>query len=401
MADVADGTGVVVLGRLATDPPVTEPEGFRSILNSALPRKRAISQLLVRDTTGRVLLCHLTYKRDWDLPGGVVEVGESPRAASGREIEEELALTIEPGRLLLTDWLPPWGGWDDAVCLVFDGGVHDPAILDAMVKEPREIQTAEFCSPDQVLERAADFTAAACSRRWTPPGPARPPTPSPAADPVDEPPGLPPNPGRQATPTVDNQRPPVVEQRGLDSARPPKRDQSRPQSTPSRDPGRPHTQATRSADRESEYPVASEDFDDGPVDHDAEHAARPRHRRVVRTGAHGQNAVRDGERHPSHRRERRIDRGIPPDIDHALDLAYDIQRRWRPGHQDLSVPSQQVRQAGDPSPARERVRHVTHPVHQARPPIGIEEGRGGVQRSVANRLQSPTTSRSPSARTHA
>ena len=159
MVDVPDGTGVVVLGRLATDPPVTEPEGFRSILNSALPRKRAISQLLVRDDAGRVLLCQLTYKRDWDLPGGVVEVGESPRLASGREIEEELALTIEPGRLLLTDWLPPWGGWDDAVCLVFDGGVHDPSILDAMVKEPREIQAAEFCTPLQVHERAADFTA--------------------------------------------------------------------------------------------------------------------------------------------------------------------------------------------------------------------------------------------------
>jgi RimJ/RimL family protein N-acetyltransferase/ADP-ribose pyrophosphatase YjhB (NUDIX family) len=159
MVDVDDGTGVVVLGRLATDPPVTEPEGFRSVLNSALPRKRGISQLLVRDTRGRVLMCQLTYKRDWDLPGGVVEVGESPQLASGREIEEELALKIEPGRLLLTDWLPPWGGWDDAICLVFDGGVHDPSILDDMVTEPREIRTAEFCTPEQVAERAADFTA--------------------------------------------------------------------------------------------------------------------------------------------------------------------------------------------------------------------------------------------------
>ena len=84
---------------------------------------------VVRDGHGRVLLCQLTYKRDWDLPGGVVEVGESPRLAVGREIEEELALAIDAGGLLLTDWLPPWGGWDDAVCLVFDGGVHDPAIL--------------------------------------------------------------------------------------------------------------------------------------------------------------------------------------------------------------------------------------------------------------------------------
>ena len=28
-----------------------------------------------------------------------------------------------------------------------------------MVKEPREIQAAEFCTPPQIHERAADFTA--------------------------------------------------------------------------------------------------------------------------------------------------------------------------------------------------------------------------------------------------
>jgi len=149
----------VVLARLRSDPPLTEPESFRSLLNSFLPRKRAIGQMLVRDQDGRVLLCQLTYKRDWDLPGGVVEVGESPRVAVGREIEEELAVEIEAGDVVLTDWLPPWGGWDDAVCLVFDGGVHDAAVLDAMVTQPREIRTAEFCTLEQVDERCADFTA--------------------------------------------------------------------------------------------------------------------------------------------------------------------------------------------------------------------------------------------------
>ena len=149
----------VVLARLRSDPPLSEPESFRSLLNSFLPRKRAIGQLLGRDTAGRVLLCQLTYKRDWDLPGGVVEVGESPRLAVGREIDEELALKIDAGDLVLTDWLPPWGGWDDAVCLVFDGGVHDAEILDDMVTQPREIRTAEFCTLEQVDERCADFTA--------------------------------------------------------------------------------------------------------------------------------------------------------------------------------------------------------------------------------------------------
>ncbi|MEP9385243.1 NUDIX hydrolase [Nocardioides sp. KR10-350] len=149
----------ILYARLATDVPVDQPEGFRALLNSFLPRKRAISQMLVRDPEERVLLCQLTYKRDWDLPGGVVEVGESPRVAVAREVEEELALTLDPGGLLLTDWLPAWSGWDDAVCLVFDGGVHDASLTEKIVHEAREIRSAEFCTVEQVRERAADFTA--------------------------------------------------------------------------------------------------------------------------------------------------------------------------------------------------------------------------------------------------
>jgi RimJ/RimL family protein N-acetyltransferase/8-oxo-dGTP pyrophosphatase MutT (NUDIX family) len=157
--DRPETTSYVILARLASDPPLTEPEGFRALLNSFLPRKRAISQLLVRDRDDRILICQLTYKRDWDLPGGVVEVGESPRLAAGREIEEELALTIAAGDLLLTDWLPPWSGWDDAVCLVFDGGAHDAAIAETVEKQTREIRHAEFATLEQVDQRCADFTA--------------------------------------------------------------------------------------------------------------------------------------------------------------------------------------------------------------------------------------------------
>jgi 8-oxo-dGTP pyrophosphatase MutT (NUDIX family) len=156
-----DGEAVdrIVYARLAHDLPAHEPEGFRALLNSFLPRKRAISQMLVRDHDQRVLLCRLTYKQDWDLPGGVVEVGESPQLAVAREVEEELALQIPAGRLLLTDWLPPWSGWDDALCLVFDGGEHDPSILDEVVRQEREIRDAAFCTVAEARERCADFTA--------------------------------------------------------------------------------------------------------------------------------------------------------------------------------------------------------------------------------------------------
>ena len=78
---------------------------------------------------------------------------------SRREVTEELALEIPAGRLLLTDWLPTWGGWDDALCLVFDGGEHDASITDAIVEQAREIRSARFCTIEEVRERAADFTA--------------------------------------------------------------------------------------------------------------------------------------------------------------------------------------------------------------------------------------------------
>lgn len=149
----------VVYARLTDDTPLERPEGFRSLLNSFLPRKRAIGQLLVRDPDDRVLLCSLTYKRDLDLPGGVVEVGESPHTAVAREVEEELGLRITPGPLLLTDWLPAWSGWDDALCLVFDGGVLDPADLDRVVLEERELRGVGFHDLDAVREHCADFTA--------------------------------------------------------------------------------------------------------------------------------------------------------------------------------------------------------------------------------------------------
>ena len=144
-----------------------EPEGFRALLNSFLPRKRAISQMLVRDHDGRVLLCRLTYKQDWDLPGGVVEVGESPQLAVAREVEEELALTIAAGRLLLTDWLPPWSGWDDALCLVFDGGEHDAVDPrrrgPAGARDPRRRSSARS---SRCASGAPTSPPGGSSRRW-------------------------------------------------------------------------------------------------------------------------------------------------------------------------------------------------------------------------------------------
>ena len=55
---------------------------------------RVAAGALFSDESGRVLLVKPTYKKTWDIPGGYVEPGESPRAACIREIREELGLSV-------------------------------------------------------------------------------------------------------------------------------------------------------------------------------------------------------------------------------------------------------------------------------------------------------------------
>ncbi|WP_207755627.1 NUDIX domain-containing protein [Nonomuraea cypriaca] len=91
------------------------------------------------------------YKPDWDLPGGMAEAGESPAAAARREIKEELGLHLEVGQLLVVDWVPAHGPWDDSLMFVFDGGTvtGDQAralqVVDEELAELRLAEPAEAC----------------------------------------------------------------------------------------------------------------------------------------------------------------------------------------------------------------------------------------------------------------
>ena len=148
-----------LLARIAGDPPATSREGFIALLNAGLPTKRVIAQGRLRDEDGRILLCQLTYKREWDLPGGVVEVGEAPAAGLAREIHEELGVTVEVGDLLTVNWLPAWRGWDDACIFLFDLGRVDASFTDTIKLQPTEIVSVEWCDADAVRAHAAAAAA--------------------------------------------------------------------------------------------------------------------------------------------------------------------------------------------------------------------------------------------------
>ena len=133
------------------------------ILNERLPKKRVIAQGVLRSPDGWVLLCELTYKKDWDLPGGVVDPDESPAHCVVREIDEELGIEVTVHGLLAVNWLPPYRGWDDALLCLFDLGVVDPAILEHATLLRREIRGAHWVGPGALADHVAPYTAAMLS----------------------------------------------------------------------------------------------------------------------------------------------------------------------------------------------------------------------------------------------
>lgn len=150
----ADEPDRALLARLSDDPPAASREGFIALLNAGLPTKRVISQGLLTDQDGRILLCRLTYKPEWDLPGGVVEVGEAPAAGLVRELQEELGITVTVRDLITVNWLPAWRGWDDACIFLFDLGTVDADITESMTLQPTEIVGVEWCGPADIDRHA-------------------------------------------------------------------------------------------------------------------------------------------------------------------------------------------------------------------------------------------------------
>lgn len=154
----ADGIPVDLarMARLRDDPAPGEPGAFLGMLNATLPRKRLIVQGVADDGAGSVLLCELTYKQQWDLPGGVAEPSESPVTSLERELREELGLELPVGELTAVDWLPPYKQWEDALLLVFDLG-SVPDLAQRAVLQPSELRAVHWCTVEEAEGRVAPY----------------------------------------------------------------------------------------------------------------------------------------------------------------------------------------------------------------------------------------------------
>lgn len=131
---------------------------------------RSAAGALFLDSAGRVLIVEPTYKDHWEIPGGMIEAGETPGEACVREVAEELGLTVRLGRLLVVDWAPhPAAG--DRVLFVFDGGVLSPSRLAEISLQAEELASYVLIDQEEIesrlIPRLARRLRAAVSARAT------------------------------------------------------------------------------------------------------------------------------------------------------------------------------------------------------------------------------------------
>ena len=111
-----------------------------------LPQKQMAAGVLLFNTQGQLLILHPTYHNKFLIPGGVVELDESPQQAAEREVYEEIGLSIKMTRLLVCDYWAATHKRSEVMQFIFHGGILQDEQIQNIVLEESEIKSFDFIS---------------------------------------------------------------------------------------------------------------------------------------------------------------------------------------------------------------------------------------------------------------
>lgn len=117
-----------------------------------LPKKRMAAGVLFFDENQKFLIVRPNYKHCWDIPGGIIEVNESPMRACIREIKEELGINKNKLSILCIDYTGKRGDKNESLQFIFYGGTLNDKEIKEIKLQPEELIEFKFVSVEESKE---------------------------------------------------------------------------------------------------------------------------------------------------------------------------------------------------------------------------------------------------------
>ncbi|RZT79398.1 ADP-ribose pyrophosphatase YjhB (NUDIX family) [Micromonospora violae] len=125
---------------------------LRAVIGHELVHLPSVSVIVVDEQARLLLVRHAGSRDGWAVPGGAVEIGESPAEAAVREIREEIGVQISQPRLLDvlggTDYEVTYPNGDRVayVTAVYEAGIAEGA----PAPDGEEISELDWFTPAQL-----------------------------------------------------------------------------------------------------------------------------------------------------------------------------------------------------------------------------------------------------------
>jgi 8-oxo-dGTP diphosphatase len=116
-----------------------------------LPKKRMAAGALFLNEKGNILIVKPAYRPEWLLPGGCIELYESPREACIREVLEELHLEVSLEKLLCVEYLSEEHEQTECIQFSFYGGVLSQKQIDDIILPSEELREYIFAPLEQAV----------------------------------------------------------------------------------------------------------------------------------------------------------------------------------------------------------------------------------------------------------
>lgn len=124
---------------------------------SALEKRMSSAAVALTTADNRVMVVKAAYKSYWSFPGGVVDQGETPRQAAAREVQEEVAIRVDPLHLqfkLVADRLSETA---QTYQFVFEAQITDDDLA-VIQLDKREIVEYAVVSRQEILDGEREYS---------------------------------------------------------------------------------------------------------------------------------------------------------------------------------------------------------------------------------------------------